>query len=213
MSEHDGLRTARLAPWYLTLSLLLPGCTNVIAPPERPARPISVFLLDHGRHATLVLPADDSLLVRYAYGDWRYYARRETGALEASAAVLLPTRAALGRRELKGEATDVGVRRAVEPGIEAVHTIIVDAGIARRLRRRLDYLFEEAEETRTYNRAYDLEFVHHPRDYTIFYNSNRMVVEWLRSLGCRVSGLLLFSRWRVEIRNGAEASEDAPDTY
>lgn len=177
---------------------LLAGCTNVIAPPERPTQPVPVFLLDHGRHATLVVPDGEGLLVRYAYGDWRYYAQRQTGPLETSSAALLPTRAALGRRELHADATAAGVRRAVAPGIEAVHVITVDAGRARRLRNRLDYFFAEGAATRIYNRAYDLEFVHHPRDYTIFYNSNRVVAEWLRWLGCRVRGPLLFSRWRIE---------------
>jgi len=176
----------------------LVACTNVIQPPQRPLlRPSPVYVLDHGRHASLVLPAGDSLVVRYAYGDWRYYAQRETGVFEASTAVLLPTAAGLGRRELRGTASREAVRRAVGTGIEAVHEVMVEERAIRRLRTRLDYVFEDALDTRIYNSAYGLEFVRHPEPYTIFRNSNRMVAVWLRQLGCDVRGLLLFSRWRV----------------
>lgn len=188
---------------HLALLALLTGtaCTNVIVPPQAPAIPRSVFVLDHGRHATLVLPADEGRLVRYAYGDWKYYALRETGALETTGAALWPTRAALGRRELDGAPTGEGVRGAVRVGIERLHEVVVDSLLVERLRSRLEALFESESESKIENRAYDLEFVHHPRDYTIFRNSNAFVGLWLRSLGCEVRGSLLFSRWRVEARN------------
>lgn len=185
--------------WAGPLAVLCLGaCTNVISPPPQPRDPVPIFVLDHGRHASLVLPSGEGGLVRYAYGDWTYYARRKTGALEASTAVLVPTPAGLGRREVLGEPTADGVYRAVKPGIEFLHDLVVDATAAQRLRRRLDFIFEETSDVTIYNQAYDLEFASHPEPYTILRNSNRMVATWLRQLGCEVRGLLLFSRWRVE---------------
>jgi hypothetical protein len=84
------------------LALCLSGCTTVVVPPARVAEPARVALLDHGRHASLVLKTAESGMVRYAYGDWDWYAQGTTGAIEGSAAVLWPTRAALGRRRLPG---------------------------------------------------------------------------------------------------------------
>lgn len=194
----SGPRTRLERARPLALLVCLAACTNVITPPEHPRDPLPVFVLDHGRHASLVLPAGDSALVRYAYGDWTYYARRKTGALEASTAVLVPTPAGLGRREVAGEWTADGVYRAVKPGIEFLHEVAVDAAAAQRLRRRLDFIFEETADGAIYNPAYDLEFANHPEPYTILHNSNRMVATWLRELGCEVRGLLLFSHWRVE---------------
>ena len=75
--------------------LLTQACTTVIVPPVAPAEPGPVFLLDHGRHASLVLPRGDDGMVRYSYGEWKYYAQVRTGIGEASAAVLWPTRAGL----------------------------------------------------------------------------------------------------------------------
>ncbi len=174
------------------------ACTNVIIPPPEPLEPQAVFILDHGRHASLVLPAQSSGIVRYAYGDWKYYAEAETGFAEASAAVLLPTTAGLGRRELAQPPTIGGVRRAIRLGVEEVHEVIVEWPAIEQLREELDSIFQANEETQIYNASYDLEFVRHPRPYTIFQNSNWMVVEWLRQLGCQVYGFLLTSKWRVE---------------
>ncbi len=174
------------------------ACTNVIVPPPEPLEPQRVFILDHGRHASLVLPAQGSGIVRYAYGDWKYYAEAETGLAEASAAALLPTDAGLGRRVLAEPPTTGGVNRAFRSGVEQVHEVIVDWSAIAQLREELDSIFEANEDTRIYNASYDLEFVRHPRQYTIFRNSNWMVVDWLRQLGCRIYGFLLTSKWRVE---------------
>jgi hypothetical protein len=184
----------------LTLAVFatVPACTNVIVPPHDPVDPRPVFLVDHGRHASLVLPKPDGGLVRYAYGDWKYYALRRTGPIETSTAAFLPTQGALGRRELPGPATAEGVRTAVGLGIEALHELEADRPAIARLRARLDSLFEANIESRVYNPAYDLEFVHHPRAYTLLTNSNTVVAEWLEELGFRVRGPRLFSRWRVD---------------
>jgi hypothetical protein len=192
-------RTASICQAFALAGLMATvACTNVIVPPRDPLQPRPVFVLDHGRHASLVLPAADSLLVRFAYGDWTYYAKAETGAGEASAAVLLPTTAGLGRRVLAEPATREGVRNGLRVGVEGVYEVIVDSARAGRLLEVLDSIFESDRESLIYNRGYDLEFVRHPRRYTIFRNSNWMVADWLRQLGCRVSGLLLFSKWRVD---------------
>lgn len=186
-----------------------PGCTNVIVAPAPPVEPEPVFLLDHGRHATLVLPGADSGIVRYGYGDWRYYAERQTGLVATLDAALVPTRAGLGRRAHPVPPTRAAVRDALDVGIEGIHELVAERRSVERLRTKLDELFELARETRLENRAYDLDFVHHPRDYTIFRNSNWMVGVWLRELGYAVRGPLLFSRWRVESAHRPNAPSSA----
>ncbi len=193
----------------LTGFFCLTGCTNVVVTPPAPVQPAPVLLIDHGRHASLVLPGPDSGAVRYSYGDWKYYALQKTGLIETTGAALWKTQAGLGRRELSEPPTAVGVRRTVRVGVEAVYELTVEAEATAKLRRRLDGLFRANLETRVYNAAYDLEFVHHPRPYTGIYNSNTVVALWLRALGCQVRGPLLFSRWRVERPEG-EAGDD-PD--
>lgn len=185
-----------------TAVVVATACTAVIEPPPAPAEPQSVFVLDHGRHSSLVLPGESGGLVRYSYGDWSWYALDETGLFRGSSAVLWPTLAGFGRRELAasraGPVTADVVRAAVRVGIEHLHEVVVDARDASALRRRLDALFHAADSTLVYNEGYDLEFVHHPETYWAFRNSNQMVARWLERLGCRVRGPALLSRWRVE---------------
>lgn len=195
-----GPRGARLGIAIAAAALASPlaACTTTIVPPAAPAAPQAVFVLDHGRHASLVVPGPDGGIVRYSYGDWRWYALRKTGPLQGTSAVLWPTRAALGRRELPGPPEADAVVRQVRVGIEGLYEVTVDAGRVEALRRDLDSIFHAGAETRVDNPAYDLEFVHHPKPYWLFRMSNQMVARWLEALGCRVRGPALFSRWRVE---------------
>jgi hypothetical protein len=157
-----------------------------------------VFLLDHGRHASLVLPGGDGGIVRYSYGDWQYYAQVDRGVSEASAAILWPTRAGLGRRELRGPSGATSVLGQVGVRVEGLYEVIVDAARIDALRIGLDSIYEANLETRIYNAAYDLEFVHHPSAYWALHNSNEVVGVWLKELGCRVRRPVLFSNWTVE---------------
>ncbi|UCC72919.1 MAG: hypothetical protein JSV86_21665 [Gemmatimonadota bacterium] len=179
--------------------LFCQACTTVIMPPVVPDEPRTVFLLDHGRHASLALPGRDGGVVRYSYGDWRYYAQVNTGLSEASAAVLWPSRAGLGRRELSGPPTAAAVRRQLLVWVEGIYELVVDSQEIEALRARLDSIYEANLETRIYNAAYDLEFVHHPSAYWVFHNSNQVIARWLKELDCRVGGPVLLSNWKVDL--------------
>ena len=58
----------------LLLSILaaftVSGCAMTFRPPVYPENPVTVVVLDHGRHSSLVLPRGDGGSVEYAYGEW-----------------------------------------------------------------------------------------------------------------------------------------------
>lgn len=185
---------------------LAAACTTVIHPPASPADPVEVYLLDHGRTPSLVLPVlaatGDSATVadgmlRYAYGDWRWYALERKTSGHGVAALLWPTLGALGRQALAGPPGEAAVRAGVEVEIETLHPLTVEAAEVAALAARLDALFRGALETRVEAPGSGLSFVHHPEPYTFLHSSNRVVAEWLRELGCRVRGTALLSRWRL----------------
>ena len=173
------------------------SCRAAIVPQARLVDPVPVFVLNHGRHSSLVLPSAGGGLVRYSYGDWKYYALREQGARETTGAVLWPTAAAFGRRELVGRPVEADVRRAVVAGAEEIFEIPVERHAVIELQSELEALFAANLDGLVQNRAYDLDFVPHPERYHMFRNSNHMVARWLRRMGCRVSGPTLLSRWKV----------------
>lgn len=179
------------------LAAALAGCATVVTPPPAPVDPVEVFLLDHGRTPSLVLPAADGEAVRWAYGDWRWYALGEHGVGEALAALFRRTRAGLGREGLEVPPRASAVRAAVSVEIDSLYPIRVERHAATALAERLEGLFSSRAETRTVNPDSGLHFVHHPEPYTLLHNSNRVVADWLRELGCGVRGRAILSRWRL----------------
>ena len=185
--------------------LLLGGCATTIVPPASVDQPESVFVLDHGRHSSLVLPHPDGF-VRYAYGDWGWYAEVETGTVEASRAVLLPTRAGLGRSLSSAPATRDGVRKGLRVGIQSVHEVPVETDRVTALRASLEAYHRAHRAGAKHNAVYGLTFVEYPEPYAFWNNSNHKVAEWLRRLDCAIEGSAFWAWWQVTPADGAERS-------
>lgn len=190
--------------WRLLLPVGLLGlasCTTTITPPPRAAltQPTAVAVLDHGRHTSLVveLPGE-AAMVRYAYGDWNWYALGQTGAGNAVSAIVGGNQAALGRQRMPGPLTPDGLRQAMRVGYEDVFFLQADAGKVRELVARLDAAFAANAATRLHNPAVDLEFVHYPETYSALgNNSNQRIAEWLTALGCTIDGSAVTASWRL----------------
>lgn len=193
------MRSGLLGLATLALMLLVSGCAGVVTRPEGepPADARPVLLLDHGRHSSLVLTRSDHSLVRYLYGDWRWYAERDTGVLRVLPTLFAPTLSALGRRELSGPPGEDSVRRQIPVHIQRVHVLAASAERIDALDLRLSAQFAARAEALLFNPDYDLEFIPGPRPYTLFDNSNHMVADWLEELGIVVRGNPVFGRWRV----------------
>ena len=177
------------------------ACVTTVEPPLIAGDAVEVYLLDHGRTPSLVLPTGTGELTRYAYGDWQWYALGEHGIAEGAAALLWPTPAALGRQALGGPREASTVQRQVFVEIEELHAIRVGRQQAAALAARLDALFARAIETLVQNDETGLAFVRHPEPYHFFHNSNPVVASWLRELDCRVRDWPLPARWRVKARS------------
>src|SRR5687767_9635510 len=158
--------------------LLLCGCTNTITPPSEVSDPITIELLDHGRHPSLILPLEDGTFVRYAYGDWGWYALGKTGVIEAVDAMLLPSEGALGRKRLASAADFAQLRRR-DPS-EHKYLIRVERQRAAELHRTLDAAFAQRGQGAHFSAEYDLEFVPSSERYWALHNCNHVTANWLR---------------------------------
>lgn len=179
-------------------ALLLAGCAATVTPPPEPREPRAVFLLEHGRHTSLVLTARDERLMRYAYGEWRWYAERDTGFTRAFPALFRNTPAALGRRALEGPGTAASLRPQIGVVIDDTHAFKAEAGKVDALLAALDRQYRAGLDEKLDNHPYELSFVPHPVPYTWRHNSNHMVADWLESLGFEVHGNPAFGRWRIK---------------
>jgi hypothetical protein len=178
--------------------VMLSGCATYVTPPKSVPDPRPAFLLDHGRHTSLVLSTPTGSMVRYAYGDWRFYADQDTSFRSGAAALFLRTPATLARRELPGPPEEEVLRRQLQVGVQEIHVLTVSGALANRLREELDALHALEPERHQYVAVYDLVFAPHPEPYTLWNNSNTRVAEWLRSLGAEVRGVALWPQWRIE---------------
>lgn len=172
------------------------GCTHRVEPPAGVASPTSVYLVDHGRTASVVLPHDEAL-VRYSYGEWQWYALNRTGPFRGSGALWSDTHGTLGRDVFEAQRTLDAVRAAIRLPVQNAWELEVERVHARALASELDALFRRASGEAVYNPLMGQTFVPHPEPYSLRHNSNHVAADWLRRLGCRVEMHGPFSRWRV----------------
>lgn len=188
------------APLLILAMLVLAGCSATVSLPDagaiEEARP--VFLVEHGWHTSLVLVRDDDSLVRYVYGEWRWYARQETGAWRVFPTLFVRTPGALGRVSLDPPATERSLRVQTRVAVDAVHEFAVAGGRVDTLLEQLDERFESAIDTREHSEAYGLDFVRDEQAYTLWRNSNHLVADWLTQLGIDVRGNPVFGRWNID---------------
>ena len=165
----------------------LAGCTTSIIPPADPTDPVSVFVLDYGRHSSLLLPDTSAqAFTEYAYGDWNWFALDRSEWYDVFPTLFWPTRGALGRRTLHVESNPETIMGVV--ACEHVLEVTVSARRASELSAELDSQFEQRSETLHYQPLYDLSFVHGETAFHLFENCNHMLADWLRALGCEVRG-------------------------
>lgn len=172
------------------IPLFLSACATVSCP-EPESAPRAVFLLDHGRHASLVMESADGALHRYSYGDRRWYAEGDTGFGQAFSALFRKTPAVLLRQRFETAPTVDALERLLPVRIENAYPLAADGA-------RVDTLIEELERVHGAG-AGDPgpEYAPHPVPYTLGHNSNHVVADWLAALGCNTSGSPMLSRWNV----------------
>ena len=193
----------------VALIALLAGCAATIIPPEQPDDPRPAYILDHGRHTTLVVVDSSGRPVRYAFGE---LGRRgnDIGILRGMGALLTPKSGTLGRRVLPGPPTPENVLATVGVGVEAMYCIAVSGDRANRLQRVLNMVFEENLATANFNPGWNLQFVEHPENYWFGSTSNQAVEKWLVELGCDVDGVTSFANWKVQQPAGPAPAVCAP---
>ncbi|HEX6927992.1 MAG TPA: hypothetical protein VF267_01990 [Gammaproteobacteria bacterium] len=182
----------------LVAAALLAGCAAIVVPPADPADPRPAFILDHGRHTTLVVVDSSGRPVRYAFGESGWYTSSDIGFFRGMGAMLLPGSGTLGRRVLPGNPTPENVLASIGVNVEEMHCIAVSGERSDRLQRVLNMVFDENLATATYNAGWNLEFVEHPENYWFGNTSNQAVGKWLVELGCDVTGVTTFASWKVE---------------
>lgn len=178
----------------LLLSLLCPACSMTVVPPARVKDPVTVHVVDYGRHASLVLPAGNGKLAEFSWGDWQFFALARTGLWEGIQAVLFSQGATLSRRYIDEPAEYELIARELEAG--RIVSFEVERRKAAELLGRLSARYQRRIDTEIYNAKYRTYFVRDDtRRYCGLYNCTHETARWLKELGCRVRGYSIMSEF------------------
>ena len=196
------------ATWIaVTIAAGSAGCATTIVPPEQPVAPVPVYVVDYGRHTSLLLPEETRGLTEYAYGDWSWFALDRTEWHNAVPALFGPTDGALGRRHLDVE-HDVSAIRWKIP-CEEILEITVAGDDVRRLSGELESRFEERSDAVHYQPVHGLTFVRSDEGFNACHNCNHVVAGWLRELGCEVRGSAMTADFTIRESNGNHRGTEA----
>lgn len=190
----------RLVWAALTLSGLLffsALTPTVLIPPSSVTDPRAVFVIDHGTHSSLAIETSSGEMIRYAYGDLRYYATRDTSLGSGAAAMLWSTPATLGRGELQGPAVVENLESQLRVVVEVIYELQVEGFKVDGLIEKLDGIYLAGVAEHIDVPPYGLIFAPHPAGYFWANNSSSIIASWLRELEVRVFGWGLIASWRV----------------
>jgi hypothetical protein len=176
------------------LLLVVPACAWRVTPPEvRDGVP--VVLSQYEWHTRLALPDGAVAFYEYGFGEWNFYGLEKEGFFSGFRAITGLGRGAMSRRRLPYILHESEFARAA--GSNRSSRLYVERALAEGLRSELERRWQSNADTRVV-RAWDGIAVSRDRTpYHLFANSNHAVANWLRRLGCRVSGNTLTSRFKV----------------
>ncbi|HVL78774.1 MAG TPA: hypothetical protein VM346_05750 [Sphingomicrobium sp.] len=178
----------------LFAGLWLGGCQRVIEPPATVSDPVSVFVIDYGRHASLALPRDDLALVEWSWGDWNWFALDRTGAAEGLQALFASPRSTLSRRELApAHSADELAERV---GASDVLSFEVERDRSGTLMQQLDSRWLRRRD-QAVSHPSGRVFVPDDARYGLFNNSVHELARWLKALGANVSGSGVTANFRL----------------
>lgn len=174
------------------------GCGFTVEPPAAPDQPVTVFLARQGVHTSLLLPRDNGTLAHYSYSRWDWAALDRDQFYRAPFAVLMPGPGALGYRDMHGPATYDHLAACPDlwgdaPPKQGIYPIEVSAAACRLCLSDLDARWKLSQSTALYNQKRDMTFVQDGASYSMGHTCNTETAQWLRELGCKVTGTAMTS--------------------
>lgn len=191
-----GRRLPPALPLLAWLALLpAAGCATRVVPPAQVADPQTVYVADYGHHASLVLPRESHGYAEFAFGEWGWFALGRQGWYRALPILTLSSPGTIGVRDISIPHGRAHLER--ELPVEHLHELRVERSAARELRTRFDEHFVTHAAELVYNRDLDMRFVPYPMRYSLVWQCNSMLADWLRQLGCQVRGPALLAEFEI----------------
>jgi hypothetical protein len=184
----------------LVLVVALAGGCASVKPHAAVNDPVPVYLGDFGVHSGLFLPTADGRYVEYLFGDWRYAAENKCMPHDAIVALAASPGSAFGRlyhdRLLGKDEPDLTARQPA--GLQRIDCERIEVyALIDRLDRRFAALVAKNGPPLK-NPETGVDFVRDEGHYSWANNCNHLTAQSLRELGCEVSGVVVWSKFKVE---------------
>lgn len=162
---------------------LLAGCAPTVTSIPDARNPTTIYLVDYGTHANLVLPRPKGGFAEFTYADWNYAVEGNRGVSGTLRALFWPSQGALGRKLWPASLTKRGLK--ANTASDRVVTYAVERESARELFRRLNTRFEEQRHAGVVRSTYRMAYVKDRESYSMFHTCNTEVAQWLGELGLK----------------------------
>ena len=180
--------------WFAVLSL---GCTARVIPPQGVVSPQRVWLLSYDLHPSLVFAQEPDQLVMFEYGEWQWFAQKQTHWSRVFAVFIWPTQGSLSRRALNMSASSNTLEVVYAFEANQGWAIDVEQELAQDLLVRLEDRYRSVQSSAYYRRDLDTWFVKDPASYHMLRTCSEVMADWLRDLDCSVRGMLWTWKWSV----------------
>lgn len=169
------------------------GCGMSIRSPEDVTDPVQVFVADHGIHTSLVLPTSYGGLAQFSYSRFDWAALDCDQWYRSLGALMVPGPGTLGTRVFPGPQTRENVVHQFElthchPPVQEVYAVTVSGARCGEVLASLEARWRQNQDTAVFNERRGLRFVKDASSYSLFHNCNHEVCQWMKDLGCEVSG-------------------------
>lgn len=213
--EASWTSVAAVALSVLGMLSMLGGCGATITPPEAStlSDPAPVYLLDHGIHSCIVFPVDDGRAVAFCFSQYGYAALENDTAVHGPIALMGAGPGTLGKREFElahAEDPELGARALTEAffaderyyRLDACYPLLVERSARRRMLESLERRWQSRSQTvvRSVKRRFD--FVKDEQRYSLAHTCNHETMDWLRSMGCEVSGACVTAEFALRTSAG-----------
>ena len=173
------------------------GCANVRQTTAL-VDPVPVYIGDYGVHSSLFLPTADDRWVEYAAGDWGYAVENRNMPQDAIGALTVSRGAGFGRQyhpAVPGRAEPNPSRPPYT--LKRVNCERADVyALVDKLEVRYERLAERHGEP-VENPESGVAWVRDDARYSLANNCNHLTARSLQELGCRVDGVVVWSKFRV----------------
>lgn len=172
------------------------SCSTSLELNSHPKEVVEFYLLDHGRHSSLLFPPSKGDWIEFTYGEWEWFAQNNDPWYRVPGVLFWPTKGALGHRTFSDLKT-IKKHYNFENGVQLI-LLRAERRLLENLRERLEKYFIQSKEHAIFNHTYQLNFVPHKASFHLFHMCNHQIRNWLEELNYDVSGWTLYANWEVK---------------